>query len=395
MDIIETGNIYQKCFIRLISLGFDATRAHSIAAAQVTLKRGCAELIQYKQRPHEECSTLNIGITAAHDEILIHDDIMLPEWREFTDELSSIPTSEKEHINLTFKQVQIDQKVAKLLLHAFKTAPLKILALRENGLGSEGIEFAVNALEMSTTLACLSIYDNVIEAKNDAISLVRAVRNHPKLVALYLNNCGLGRNESVLEALVPLLDTGLGWVCLESNEIGSHGASLISNCLASNPDKMVRLHLDDNLLNDDDAKMFAASMGTNDKLQALQLSGNHITQVGRDALHLAVNNLSSLNALHDSNHTCSFQVGEEDNCQLSVINLCRDPELNRKIKILKALKDIKYLEDVPIGIMPRVLAFLQGIGEVDGTKYNGVDQLFQVMCGWNMPLLYTLTCLDH
>ena len=145
----------------------------------------------------------------------------------------------------------------------------------------------------------------------------------------------------------------MGCVGLECNEIGSYGASLISKCLASNP-VLVRLHLDGNLLNDDD--------------------------------HFA---------LHDSNHTCSFQVGEEDNCQLSVINLCRDPELNRKIKILQALKDIKYLDDVPMGIMPRVLDFLQGIGEVDGTKYNGVDQLFQVMRGWNMPLLYTLSSLDH
>ena len=182
MDIIETGNIYRQCFIRLISLGYDATRAHSIAAVQLLLKRGTADLIQYKKS--EECSKLDIGITAggAHDEILIHDDIMLPEWREFADELASIPASEKEHINLTFKLVQLDQKVAKLLLHAFKTAPLRILALRNNGLGSEGFGFVVGALEMCTKLACLGIYDNVIETKNDAISLVRAVRNHPKLV---------------------------------------------------------------------------------------------------------------------------------------------------------------------------------------------------------------------
>ena len=148
-------------------------------------------------------------------------------------------------------------------------------------------------------------------------------------------------------------------VSLQGNYIGSHGATLISNYLASDPGLNV-LQLYDNLLNDDDAIMLAVSLKTNTKLRKLVLKENRIAQVGIRALCIAV--LS----LHDSSHTCWLDVSKDN--MLSKVNICVDSKVNWKVKILGALvvphnecyTNIFYTEDAPIKIMPRVMAFLQG-----------------------------------
>ena len=53
---------------------------------------------------------------------------------------------------------------------------------------SDGMKFLVNAIKMNATLEVLNIYDNRIESE-DATSLVRAVKKHRKVFALFLDKC--------------------------------------------------------------------------------------------------------------------------------------------------------------------------------------------------------------
>ena len=76
------------------------------------------------------------------------------------------------------------------------------------------------------------------------------------------------------------------------------------------------------------------------------------------------------------------------------------PQLNRKVKILSALYfnrmgcgNTLYLGATPVKLMPRVLARIQGKGVMDASFYNGLNAVFQVMRGWNMPILFT-SCID-
>ena len=205
----------------------------------------------------------------------------------------------------------------------------------------------------------------------------------------------IGQDDDIMAAIVTSLNH-LGEVSLGGNCIGSNGATLISNCLRSNPGLRF-LDLGENLLNDDDAIMLAGSLKTNTKLRKLVLRGNYITQVGIRALSIAVLSLFDLNALHDSNHTCCLDIGEDD--VLSKFNSFVDSEVNWKVKILGALvlhnegyTNIFHIEDAPIEIMPRVLAFLQeeeGNEVMDPSRYNSLNAGFMLMREWNMPLLYS------
>lgn len=374
---------------RLISMGYGDAHANAIYNAQMLLENGTSQLIRCKQGPSEDDETEAVGIAAFTsddpDELLLHDDILLPWWERFADALSSVTAGDHGYIHLVLNQVQLGKVVSRMLLQSFKTAPLKHLILTTNGLGSDGMEFVVKAVKMNATLEALSIRDNHIESENDAAFLVRTVSKHPKVGTLILEKCGIGQNNAVMTAIVPSLRY-MEEVCLNDNCIGSHGAILISSCLASNPG-IKFLNLDDNVLNNGDATMLAKSLKTNTKLWNLSLRGNRITQVGINTLSIAVHSTYGLNGISDSNHTCSIDAGV--NSVLRYANSTIDPKTNRKVKILSSLGHISYLDDAPVEIMPKVLDLLQGKEFMDTSKYNGLDAVFRFIREWSMPLLYT------
>ena len=91
------------------------------------------------------------------------------------------------------------------------------------------------------------------------------------------------------------------------NGIGSHGASIISNCLATNPG-INMLVLDGNLFNDVDAKLFANSLKSIRNLLRLNLRGNNFIDAGTRTLFKYIFDDQSLNTIHDSNNTCKLEL---------------------------------------------------------------------------------------
>ena len=103
------------------------------------------------------------------------------------------------------------------------------------------------------------------------------------------------------------------------------------------------------------------------------------------SFHLAVQNLSSLNAMSDSNHTCLVVDGDEE---LSEINTKYDPKLNKVIKLMGILvleTNMRLLNNIPIELMPRVLFLVQG----RGLFIPSLSGTFWFIRQWSMPLLYT------
>ena len=100
-------------------------------------------------------------------------------------------------------------------------------------------------------------------------------------------------------------------------------------------------------------------------------------------------------AIHESNHTCSLVDTEND---LSGFNILMDPKRNRHAKLLMALSsrfNMLYLDDTPIEIMPRVVSFVQGRGQLKEGSNLGLNTVYGIMSQWNMPLLYTdLNCKE-
>ena len=168
--------------------------------------------------------------------------------------------------------------------------------------------------------------------------------------------------------------------------------NLIATCLAKNP-TVRELSLKDNSINDNDAVVLAECLKTNTNLLILNVTKNPISQVGIEAFCSALmygNSLPSLDKVYNSNHTCWVNVGEEN--KLANFNKYVDPKKNRIVKLLSCLlstdenyTNMRHLDDMPVEIMPRVIAFI--IEHINET--HKLNDVFMLMREWSLPLLYT------
>ena len=118
----------------------------------------------------------------------------------------------------------------------------------------------------------------------------------------------------------------------------------------------------------------------------------------KDSLLKCVFDVSSLNAISESNHMLKemyiFSDQASDN-NLDVINQLF--KLDRTQKIVLALQDkdslLKYLANVPVELIPEVLAF--PLRRIDNEhQHEHLNIVYSTMRWWNMPMLYSyLNCV--
>ena len=339
--------------------------------------------------------TIAAGESTRQGNVLLHNDVLLPDWRKFASALSSVAPADARYIKLYLQQVQIGPEVSDLLIQSLQTAPIHTLVLLNNGPGA--VEFATRALE---TLQANSTFDlhmknNPIESANEAASFARFIPKRPNDGLVALAQCGLGRNYAVMAAIVPNLLNNLKAVGLRGNGIGVDGARLISDIIVRNPDNLESLDLRNNSMGDDAAWLFAVSLKTNDRLGLLQLEGNPITRAGFNALLFVLICPYGLNRTYEeSNHTCKVVLDED--VSFGDVNAFVDPHLNRFVKIVGHLvphnanyTNMHLLDDCSVEMMPRVLVLLQGRGVMDQSKHNALSAVFRFIREWSLPLLYT------
>jgi len=367
----------EKFYDTLRSSGYDEARAGKLAELAFSLMKGISSIL----------TRVELELTIGPDDDgmplpLQHDERLLPYWKRFTDALSA--SNECTHIKrLKLFRIQLTKLVRDMLRQPLNKAPLDFLSFNDNGLGEDDYNWIINLLNTNTSLKTLYIKSNPLESFDN---LSKAVADHPKLDAILLENCGIGHNVGVMKAVLNVFC--LRVVSLTNNDIDSYGATLISDCLITNP-TLQKLYLEENLLNDDDAKKFAFSLKSNTNLRMLDLSQNNlITREGMLYLAYSVYNINSLNAMGVSNHTCFIQFkDEEDVLDLRHVNEYVDPVINKNLKLFGLLQryDMNYLkDDTPLQIIPKVLALLNIVA-----KNNELDAIFGFMKEWNLPLLYT------
>ena len=352
---------------------------------------------------------------------LMPDESLLPLWMEFADALSSLATHQEPsgYIILAFSNIQLPRQVFSILESALKAAPLNRLLFINNRLQYEGIKFAERVLEANRTIRVFSLCKNSDKCELPTLSLAEAARNHPRLQVFHIKDCDIGPALSITPEKVPAL-LSLKSVSLKGNHLGSQAASLIANCLATNPHIKI-LDLDDNLLNDEDATLIANSLKTNTNLRLLFLRGNKFTDAGIKTLLKSVHDDESLNAIQDSNHTCRLKLFADgapipDGVDEAVLSMNgKDFKLDafpaasklrwyeatdgsgsavrllqmegrRKMKMLHTLQggntgrfNIHHLNGVSVKLVPKVLAFTQEGSKYTGTENRNLDSLFQVL----------------
>jgi hypothetical protein len=209
-----------------------------------------------------------------------------------------------------------------------------------------------------------------------------------------LTHCELGGNP---EILLVILQSDVECITLSNNNIDSLGAVKIAEYLESDP-PIKYLSLDYNCLNDDDAILISQALRKNTNLQGLYsyLQINNFTSIGVQALLNSAFDSSSLNAISESNHTLIrlilfFSGRKRDNLDGCIDGMLT---LDRTQKIVIALQDkeslLKYLANVPVELIPEVLAFfLQYVDDLFVSQHEHLNILYSTMRWWNMPMLYS------
>jgi len=245
------------------------------------------------------------------ENILLHDDSLLPLWQQLGNAAASYASSEKnncDELSISIVNVEIPSKVMKILAVAFEKLPIKKLILENNRLCSDGLIGLTNLVRKNSSAASLILSKNEIY-NYEMLSLADATSKRSyEFILLDLISRRIEFDEVVISRLLALRNVGL---------INSHLGSVILNPtvfsrhLANNP-PINCLYLNGNLFNDDDAVLFAQSLQSNTNLSQLWLKNNNFTDNGIKALYKCVYNDESLNLMHDANATCEMVLFDKN-----------------------------------------------------------------------------------
>ncbi|KAL7553358.1 hypothetical protein ACHAWF_016636 [Thalassiosira exigua] len=201
------------------------------------------------------------------------------------------------------------------------------------------------------------------------------------------------------------------------NYIQPKGAMALADFIAANP-PLQHLILRGNCIGDEGAVHFAKALKNNTNLIELNLGHNQISSVGLEALFHAIFDVSSLNALVESNHTLRYLLnGQSINnlvrrgCDVKVLfdinNILQLNEMDGMFKqssgklpdwaselplstlSIEQLKVVIYLTKcfemkhflaLDKTMIPQALQFV--------ASHLGCEKVFQLLGQWNMPLLF-------
>ena len=88
MDLLD--NNFNRA--RLLSLGYGEEQVRAITMARSMLLQGTSQLVRCKEEPSEDKQREVIRVDAFDnpEDVLLHDDVLLPWWKKFAETLSSV-----------------------------------------------------------------------------------------------------------------------------------------------------------------------------------------------------------------------------------------------------------------------------------------------------------------
>jgi hypothetical protein len=328
--------------------------------------------------------------------IVWHEQILDEGWDQLEDTLLDdelVTNICNIHVeNVEMKKERLATLVA-ILISGRASNSITLIKFDNANICAEGIISLSKLVDVSTTLQRFSISHNRIDSIESARCLSRSLRVHARINHLDLADCDLGSNPEILSVI---LQSDVRYIDLRYNNIDSLGAAKIAEYLDSDP-PIHRIDLEHNRLNDDDAILISQALKKNTSLEIIFLFRNNLTAIGVKALLTCVFDSSSLNSISESNHTLKemkiFSLATSfPSLQGCIENLL---ELDRTQKIMLALQDkdslLQYLANVPVGLIPEVLAFPHGCDDDQG-QHKHLNIVYSVMRWWNMPLLYLYYC---
>lgn len=362
-----------------LSCGFDDEYAERMSTFLGRMRK-------YSHQLRRGDSIEEIDLWNRHQLSFLHDDILLPYWRELVNALIQYQKFSHRQTygmeSFIIWNVELHPSVLGLLAPALKTLPMKGLILGYNQLGREGSSFITDILQTNESLEGIGLRENRIERIEDMQRLCESINKSSSQTQLGLLGCINGNDTGMLHTIFDS-SRHLEKILLSDNGIGSQGAAVIASFISTNP-VLKMLDLGDNNLGDNGAILLSFALESNTHLEKIYLGNNNITRLGRQALIEVLFNASSLNACAVSNHTCNIFGLEFD---ISPINRFNDPTVNRTMKIFTMLTgsidkgdffNLACLGDLSYKLIPHVLTLAQNFTfELDNVAISSVFELLR------------------
>ena len=305
-----------------------------------------------------------------------HDDVHMIYWKELANALIhwSEYHANNKTLTVAIEGIETPNAVLDVLRPAIKQSKVKIIEFWDVGRPPRPWKLAAFMEDILQTnhelyyvrFKGVILYNEELKTICDAIRMRNAEQT--SIIRYFtLTECFEDGIDS--EVLKNILASNAGAVELEKNRMSSREASIIAECLVSNP-PIRRLVLDYNRFDDADVAVLANSLSSSTNLRYLSVEGNDFTEAGRLGLLRAIFNTSSLNSCAASNQTC--QGFDEDS--IWALNLYNEATRNKWAKIFAILAsscedsfiNTALLNDVPVPLIP---ALLQQADE----RYEDVD----------------------
>lgn len=339
--------------------------------------------------------------------------------------------------NLVLDDNSINSEEAIALVSAFITDnnTLTVLSMYKNNLGNENAKVLGKALKNNTMLSHLCLGLNQL----DLPSIIGSRKATQNLTAIDLSgkwwlditywseeNRKAARQSQnkikmpgvkVLCKLLSRKNSALVELNLSSIGMPSRASKFLGPAMKKNK-TLQHLYLSDNSFNNNSVPHFVDALRNNTTLLTLDLSKNNITvDNGRLALlRGALLDISSLQAIGESNHTVALTMGKKlknhitNEVEIRNINMLDVSEGEKiRLKVVFAMFTLetelftpRAFEDIPLELMPRLLEIAQqeigfkGYGKgVTKRKSRGrgvedptLQRMYDVIMGWNTPQLF-------
>lgn len=311
--------------------------------------------------------------------LLRYQDWMLPLWVQFSEALVRASATSIVINCLSIGHVELPRDVLEVLAPVMKVAPIKLLHLKNNGLSRAGINILTQIIRANRLIERVALKESQLDI-GSIVSLVEQPRHQHCVQSISLDKCDLGRSEHLMSALTNTLPLSqIKTISLAYNYIEAQGAEIIAAYLRTNP-PLESIDLTGNLISDEGVVVMADALKTNITLRGLRLELNPIGMKGKWALGTLIYDVSTLGAIHCSNHVC--QVTSD--VDLPGCNRYLSWNANRVSKILGVLYTdfaFAYLDEISLEIVPYVLEFVQ----YPSFKFP-LSRIFHLVRGWDVPM---------
>ncbi len=217
------------------------------------------------------------------------------------------------HIVVLFGSALNDHKMSSFFRGLTRSSSISEMQLYSNEFSAAGVRSMVPFLQNANNLKYVDLHNNNIQSEGFNM-LFRALRDSP-IVKLCCSTCGIESIEIDSESI----PQNLTQLQLGENKINSDGCREIAKLLQRGNTTLEYLFLFDNMIDDDGVEFLVDALKNNTSLTNLSLSGNdEITVEGMKSCLRLVNDISSINATLQSNHTLTWlnvEYSEKKDCR--------------------------------------------------------------------------------